>query len=92
MAPTTDAINEAALLEADAAHRVEAAVSEGTRASAPFSIDLLIRAAQKERDSLDAIEESMETLRLALSRRRKAIDQQEEALRDLSESLMRERS
>jgi uncharacterized coiled-coil protein SlyX len=66
---------------------VEAALGEANRGSSPFSIGLLLEATQKERESLDAIEESMEALRLSLAQRRRTIDQQEEALRDLSDSL-----
>lgn len=92
MGITTDSINEAATLESGAAEGVEAALAEAERGSTPFSIGLLLDAAQKERESLDAIEESMETLRLSLDQRRRAIDQQEQILRDLSESLTLERS
>ena len=90
MGPNTE-MNEAAILEADAADEVEAALGEGSGDNSPFSIGLLLEAAQKERDSLDAIEESMETLRLSLAKRRRAIDQQEEILRDLSKFLTQER-
>ena len=92
MATSSNAINDAATFESDAAEGVEAALAEGNRGRAPFSIQLLLEAAQKERQSLDAIEESMETLCLSLAQRRRAIDQQEEALRDLSEYLSQERS
>jgi hypothetical protein len=89
---TTDSINEAATLEAYAADGVEAAVAEFDPGNRPFTIGLLLDAAQKERESLDAIEESMETLRLSLAQRRRAIDQQDEILRDLSEALSAERT
>lgn len=92
MGLTTDSINEAADLEAGAAEEVEAALAESDRGSSPFSIGLLLEAAQKERESLEAIEQSMETLRLSLAQRRRAIDQQEEILRDLSDSLTQERT
>jgi|RhiMetdeSRZDD1v2_1073273.scaffolds.fasta_scaffold332921_2 hypothetical protein len=88
---SSDSIHEAADLEAGAAEQVEAAVAESDRGSSPFSIGLLLDAAQKERESLEAIEESIETLRLSLDQRRRAIDQQEEMLRDLSNSLTQER-
>jgi hypothetical protein len=92
MGLTTDPINQAATLEADAANQVEAAVSEFDRSSSPFWLGLLLDAVQMERESIDAIEESMETLRLSLDQRRRAIDQQEEILRDLSQSLIKERA
>ena len=88
---SSDFINEAADLEAGAANDVEAALAETDRSGSPFSIGLLLDAAQKERDSLEAIEQSIETLRLSLDQRRRAIDQQEEILRDLSDSLTQER-
>jgi len=89
---SSDSINEAAKLEAGAAEGVEAALAESDRGSLPFSIGLLLEAAQKERESLEAIEQSLDTLRLSLDQRRKAIDQQEEILRDLSNSLTQERT
>jgi len=89
---SSDFINEAADLEAGAANDVEAALAETDRSGSPFSIGLLLDAAQKERDSLEAIEQSIETLRLSLDQRRRAIDQQEEILRDLSDSLTQERT
>jgi hypothetical protein len=81
-------IDEAASLEACAAEEVAATAAEAERNDQPFTISLLLDAAQKERESLDAIEESMETLRLSLAQRRRVIDQQEEILRDLSQALM----
>ena len=89
---TSNFIDEAADLEAGAADHVEAALAESDRGSSPFSIGLLLDAAQKERESLEAIEHSIETLRLSLDQRRRAIDQQEEILRDLSDSLIEERT
>jgi hypothetical protein len=92
MGTSMDSISEAAMLEADAAENVEAALSEWSRGSTPFSIGLLLDAADKERESLDAIEQSIETLRLSLAQRRRAIDQQEEILKDLSQFLTKERT
>ena len=83
----TDPLTDATMLESDAADGVEAALGENTGRS-PFSISLLIEAAEKERKSLDAIELGMEALRRSLEQRRRAIDQQEEMLRDLSNSLI----
>ena len=88
----TETCSEASILEATAADEIEAALSEATRGSSPFSIGLLLEAAQKERKTLDAIEESLESLRISLEKRRRAIDQQEEALRDLSEALIQARN
>ena len=88
----TNFISEAVTLDSEAADEVEAALAESERSSQPFTIGLLLDAAQKERESLDAIEQSLETLRLALAQRRRSIDQQEEILRDLSQALTKERT
>ena len=81
--------NQALTLEENAAGRVEAAVSEMNRDNSPFSIELLLAATEKERQSLDAIEEELEAIRRSLAQRRGAIDQQEEMLRDLAQSLVK---
>jgi len=80
---------EAVTLEENAASNVEAAVSELNRDNSPFSIELLLGAAEKERQSLDAIEEELEALRSSLAQRRSAIDQQDQMLRDLAQSLVK---
>ena len=81
-------INEAASLEPDEVEGVAAAAAEAARNDQPFTISLLLDAAQKERESLDAIEKNMDALRLSLAQRRRVIDQQEEILRDLSQALI----
>jgi hypothetical protein len=91
MGIATNSMSIAATLEGEAADHVEAALGEQQRGRFPFSIGLLLEAVEKERESLEAIEQRMEELRLALGQRRRAIDQQEEMLRDLSESLIQER-
>ena len=80
--------SEAIALEEHAAGNVEAAVSESNRDNSPFSIELLLAATEKERQSLDLIEEDLQLLRSSLAQRRTAIDQQDEMLRDLSQSLI----
>ena len=80
---------EAVTLEENAASNVEAAVSELNRDNSPFSIELLLGATEKERQSLDAIEEDLEALRSSLAQRRSAIDQQDQMLRDLAQSLVK---
>src|SRR5262249_31821236 len=87
-----DSMTDAAELETGAAEQVEAAVAESERDRSPFWIAMLLEAAQKERDSLEAIEQNLDTLRLSLDQRRQTINQQEEVLRDLAESLTQERT
>jgi hypothetical protein len=80
-------VSQAVSLEERAADDVEAAVSAMNRDNSPFSIGLLLDAAEKERESLDQIEADWETLRDSLAQRRSAIDQQQEMLRDLAHVL-----
>lgn len=74
-------------IESEAAELIDAAMCEGKEGQVPFSIGLLLDAAEKERASLDAIEQSLDSLRQSLDQRRKVIDQQEELLRDLVSSM-----
>ena len=92
MSMNTYSINSAVRLESNAANELEVAVVEGNRGDVPFSIDLLLNATQRERESLDAIEKCIDTLRLSLEQRRRVIDQQDEILRDLSEFLSTRRT
>lgn len=87
MSMNTNSINDAMTLRSEAANEGEAGVVEGHRGNAPFTIELLLNATQRERESLEAFEEGINTLLLSLEQRRRVIDQQEEILRDLSQSL-----
>jgi len=87
MLMSTNSINDAMTSRSAAANKGEAGVVEGHRGNAPFTIELLLNATQRERESLEDFEESINALRLSLEQRRRVIDQQEEILRDLSESL-----
>jgi len=87
MSINTDLINGAVRLESRAANEVEAAGVQDNRGEVPFAIELLLTATQRERESLYAIEDSINTLRFSLEQRRRVIDQQDEILRDLSELL-----
>ena len=84
----TVSVNEAPALKRDEVESVAPTAAESDTDDQPFTISLLLDASQKERESLDAIEKSMETLRLSLAQRRRVIDEQEEILRDLSKALM----
>jgi len=76
-------MNEALAAEAESVERVNAAEAEQERGQPAVSLGLLMQAIEKERDSLDLLEQGMETLRQSLEDRRRALDQQEEILNQL---------
>jgi len=83
-------VEGAVALELEAAEQVDAAQSEQTRGESSLSIDLLIDAMEKERDSLDLLEQGVETLRQALEERRRSLEQQHEILNALADCLIKE--
>ena len=85
-----ESVEGAVALQSEAGEQVEAAVAEGERGESSVSIELLLEAIGKERESLGMIESGLDTLRLAVDQRRRAIDQQEELLSELLESLSKE--
>ena len=85
-----ESVEGAVALQSEAGEQVEAAVAERERGESAVSIELLLEAIGKERQSLDMIETGLETLRLAMDQRRKAIDQQQEILSELAECLNKE--
>jgi hypothetical protein len=83
-------VQGAVALELEAAEQVEAAKSEQTRGESSLSVDLLIDAIKKERDSLDLLEQGVEMLRQSLEQRRRSLEQQEEILNALTDCLIKE--
>jgi hypothetical protein len=90
MMRTEESVEGAVALQSEAGEQVEAAVAERERGESSVSIELLLEAIGKERKSLDMIDSSLETLRLAMDQRRRAIDQQQEILSELVECLNKE--
>ena len=83
-------VEGAAALELEAAEQVDAAKSEYARGEASLSVDLLIDAIKKERDSLDLLEQGVEMLQRSLEQRRRSLEQQEEILNALTDCLIKE--
>lgn len=83
-------VEGAVALEFEAAEQVNAAQSEQSRGEGPISVDLLIDAIEKERDSLDLLEQGVETLRQSLEQRRRSLEQQQEILSALADCLIKE--
>jgi hypothetical protein len=70
----------------ESAEEVEAALTEKDRGGPGVSVGLLLDAIEKERDSLDLMEQGMNTLRDALEQRRRSLELQQQVLLELSES------
>ena len=92
MAQSREAVDEAVQLQAEATEEVEAAVSEKDRGGPAVSVGLLLDAIEKERDSLELMEQGIETLREAIEQRRRSLELQQQVLTDLSESFTEETS
>ena len=92
MAQPREAVDEAMQLETEATEEVEAAVSEKDRGGPGVSVGLLLDALEKERDSLDLMEQGVETLREAIEQRRRSLELQQQVLLELSESYQTEAS
>jgi len=86
MAQPREAVDEAVQLVTEATEEVEAAVSEKDRGGPGVSAGLLLDAIEKERDSLDLMEQGLETLREAIEQRRRSLELQQQMLLELSES------
>ena len=76
----------------EATEEVEAAVTEKDRGGPGVSVGLLLDALEKERDSLDLMEQGVETLREAIEQRRRSLELQQQVLLELSESYQSEAS
>ncbi|HET9526520.1 MAG TPA: hypothetical protein VFO99_10150 [Pyrinomonadaceae bacterium] len=72
-------------LGSEATEEVEAAMSERERGGPAVSIGLLLDAIKKERESLELMEQGVDTLRDALEQRRRSLELQQQVLLELSE-------
>jgi hypothetical protein len=84
MGEPREALKEALEIEAEAVEGVEAARAEQELGQPAISAELLLGAIEKERKSLDLLEEGVETLKQALEERRQALEQQAEILQSLA--------
>jgi hypothetical protein len=92
MVRSSEQVEGAVALELEAAEGVDAAKSEHSRGAPSISLDLLMDAIEKEKDSLDLLEQGVETVRQSLEQRRKSLEQQQEIISSLADCLNTERS
>lgn len=85
MAQSRESVEEAVALGTESAEGVEAALSEKDRGGPGVSLGLLLDAIEKERDSLELMEQGVETMREAIEQRRRALELQQQVLLELSE-------
>lgn len=86
MAQSRESVKEAVALGSESAGEVEAAMTENDRGGPAVSVGLLLDAIEKERDSLELMEEGVETLRDAIEQRRRSLELQQQVLLKLSEA------
>jgi hypothetical protein len=86
MAQSRESVEEAVALSTESAEGVEAAMSEKDRGGPAVSLGLLLEAIEKERASLELMEQGVETFRDAIEQRRRSLELQEQVLLELSES------
>ena len=86
MAQSRESVEEAVALGSESADEVEAAMSEKDRGGPAVSLGLLLDAIEKERESLEMMEQGVETLRDAIEQRRRSLELQQQVLLELSES------
>ena len=87
MLESGEAVKEALAIGAESNDEVEAARVEQQRGQPGVSLGLLLEAIEKERASLNLLDEGVDTLRQAVEDRRKALEQQQEILNELVESM-----
>ena len=85
MGQSRESVEEAVALGTESAEGVEAALSEKDRGGPGVSMGLLLDAIEKERDSLELMEQGVETLREGIEQRRRALELQQQVLLELSE-------
>jgi hypothetical protein len=86
MAQPREAVEEAVQLQTEATEEVEAAMTEKDLGGPGVSVGLLLDALEKERSSLELMEQGVETLREAIEQRRRSLELQQQVLLELSES------
>lgn len=85
MAQSRESVEEAVVLGSESAEEVEAAMSEKNRGGPGVSLGLLLSAIEKERDSLEMMEQGLDTLREGIEQRRRSLETQHQLLLELSE-------
>ena len=90
MAQSRESVEDAVALGSESAEGVEAAMSEKDRGGPAVSIGLLLDAIEKERNSLELMEQGVDTLRDAIDQRRHSLELQQQVLLELSETSMSE--
>ena len=80
---SSEAVREALEIEAESAEKVEAALGEQQKGEVSISAGLLLESIEKERESLDLMDQAMDTLRQAWEERRRSLEQQELTLKTL---------
>ncbi len=81
------AVEEEIEAGAEAAEGVNAAQAEQERGQPDVSVGLLIKAMERERESLDLLVQGFDALRQSFEERRRALEQQEEILNELADHL-----
>lgn len=91
MVKSREALSGAISMENEASEGIGAAKAEQELGQPTLSLGLLKEAIEKERTSLDLLENGVETLRQALDQRRQALDQQAQILDEIMTTLSAER-
>lgn len=78
-------MEEAVALGSESAEGVEAAMTEKDRGGPAVSLGLLLEAIEKERASLELMEQGIETLREAIEQRRRSLEMQQQVLIELAD-------
>ncbi len=87
MAQSRESLEDVVALESESTEEVQAAISEKDRGGPGVSIGLLLGAIEKERDSLELMEQAVETFRLAFEQRRHSLELQQQMLLELSDTI-----
>jgi hypothetical protein len=87
MGHSSESVEEAVALGLESAAEVQAALSEKDRGGPGVSLGLLLSAIEKERDSLDLMDQGIDTLRQAVEDRRRSLELQQQVLLELSECM-----